>query len=163
MEDCENCNFIFVKRLKSNGGYTLQKQCFSCGLKDGKFYKFELVGGGKAVERLPDFNKELETQYYERKREKSIKEWESKRLEKRQEFFDEYQVYLQSEKWKTKRLKVLERDNYKCKACESNKATQVHHMSYEFVYDEPLFDLISVCKRCHDKIEHIKKTNKGLL
>lgn len=163
MKDCDTCHFTFVKRLKSNGGYTLQKQCFSCGLKDGNFYKFELVGGKKEVEKLPDFDEELEEQYYERKREESKIKWEFKRLEKREEFFDVYNKYLQSDKWRLKRKKVLERDEYICKACETNIATQVHHTSYEFIYDEPLFDLVSVCKKCHDKIEYIKKENKGLL
>lgn len=74
----------------------------------------------------------------------------------KKKWFEGYSEYLKSDKWKAKRLKVLERDNYTCKACETNKATQAHHLSYEFVFDEPLFHLISVCAPCHDKIHKLK-------
>jgi 5-methylcytosine-specific restriction endonuclease McrA len=53
----------------------------------------------------------------------------------------------------------LERDDYLCQACLTNKAEEIHHLTYENIYDEPLYQLIAVCKRCHDKIE-AKKQNK---
>ena len=68
-----------------------------------------------------------------------------------------YKQYLNSELWKFKRKKVLERDNYLCQACLTNKADEVHHLTYDNCYDEPLFELISVCKRCHQKIESKKQ------
>lgn len=160
--NCKDCSFIFVKKQKSNGGYMLKKQCLLCGMSDGKTYKFDLVGGSNNVSNLPIFNEPLQEIYYKKQHDSRQKQYEEERLEKRKEFFDVYKTYLKSDKWKRKRIKVLERDNYKCKACETNKATQVHHTSYEFVYDEPLFDLVSVCKPCHDKIESIKLENKGL-
>lgn len=158
MSECKECNFEFVKKTKSNGGLMLQKQCQSCGQKDGISYKFAEAGGKYKVSLLPDFNQELEDKYYEMQMKKRMEE----RIEKRQEFFNEYSVYLKSDKWQRKRKKVLERDNYICKACETNKATEVHHTSYEFIYDEPLFDLVSVCNPCHEKIEELKRINKGL-
>jgi 5-methylcytosine-specific restriction endonuclease McrA len=63
-----------------------------------------------------------------------------------------YNAYLQSPQWRAKRLKVLERDNYWCKACNEAEAVQVHHKTYEHVFDEPLFDLESVCLECHEKL-----------
>lgn len=160
MTKCKKCEFIFVKKLKSNGDFLVQKQCFECGKKSPKTaYKFDEVGGIDKVKKLPDFNYELENKYYEMQR----IEAREKYLAKRDELLTEYSIYLNSEKWKEKRERVLKRDNYVCKACERNKATQVHHISYEFIYNEPLFDLVSVCKPCHDKIERIKKENKGIV
>jgi hypothetical protein len=67
-------------------------------------------------------------------------------------FWDKYSEYLRSDSWKNRRLLVLERDNYMCQACLSNIADEVHHLTYKHVFNEPLFDLISVCKPCHDGI-----------
>jgi 5-methylcytosine-specific restriction endonuclease McrA len=79
---------------------------------------------------------------------------------KNEEAWDKYNDYLNSEKWKLKRKKVFERDNYLCQACLTNEAQEVHHLTYNNIYDEPLYELISVCKRCHIKIEEQKQTQK---
>jgi hypothetical protein len=67
-------------------------------------------------------------------------------------FWNNYKEYLNSQKWYNKRNKVLERDKYLCQACLKNKAIQVHHLTYERVFDEPLFDLVSICLPCHEKL-----------
>ena len=67
-------------------------------------------------------------------------------------FWPRYADYLRSHAWKEKRGKVLRRDGYVCQACLNNEAHQVHHLNYKHWGNEPLFDLISVCKPCHDKI-----------
>jgi 5-methylcytosine-specific restriction endonuclease McrA len=59
---------------------------------------------------------------------------------------------MNSSKWYHKRKQVLHRDDYRCKACEQFPATQVHHVSYIHFGDEPLFELVSVCKSCHAKL-----------
>jgi 5-methylcytosine-specific restriction endonuclease McrA len=71
-----------------------------------------------------------------------------------------YKEYLKTDKWQNKRAKVLERDKYLCQACLVNKATQVHHLTYEEVTDEPMFDLISICSPCHEKLHKLQ--NNGL-
>ncbi len=65
---------------------------------------------------------------------------------------EKYDNYLKSDEWKEKRKRILERDNYICQCCLINKATEVHHLSYHIDHDEPAFDLISVCRLCHEKI-----------
>lgn len=67
-----------------------------------------------------------------------------------------YNLYLQSYVWQNKRVKVLERDNYACVLC-GNAAEHVHHLTYDRIYDEPLYDLVSLCKRCHKAIHWSKK------
>lgn len=158
---CEDCDFIFVKKPKVNGDYLVRKQCFGCGCLDNKVYKFSDVGLKSGVMKLPDFDEALNDEYYEKLRQIRIKELNEEREENRNEFFKEYSKYLNSKKWNLKREKVLERDNYLCQACLTRVATQVHHLSYEFVYDEPLFDLTSVCTECHNKIHDLRdKKNK---
>jgi 5-methylcytosine-specific restriction endonuclease McrA len=70
-------------------------------------------------------------------------------------WFKEHNDYLRSNKWHEKRDAVLKRDNYLCQACLIHRATQVHHLSYEHWRNEPLFELVSICKDCHDLITKI--------
>ncbi|WP_124558728.1 HNH endonuclease [Pedobacter sp. KBW01] len=69
-----------------------------------------------------------------------------------EEYNSKYNEYLKTPEWKVKRDKVLKRDNYICQGCLENKATQVHHITYQNIYNEPLFDLVSVCDACHHNI-----------
>jgi len=64
--------------------------------------------------------------------------------------------YLETERWKRLRKKVLERD-IQCVLCGSNKNLQVHHKSYNHkgchAWTKEAADCITVCRRCH-KIIH---------
>jgi len=61
----------------------------------------------------------------------------------------EYQLYLLSATWEQKRQLVLKRDNHLCQGCLTNKATEVHHLTYDHKYNEFMFELISICGPCH--------------
>lgn len=67
----------------------------------------------------------------------------------------EYQTYLNSPKWKAKRLLVLRRAKHKCERCKKRQATQIHHKTYKRIFNEPLSDLLAVCERCHKEIHGI--------
>ena len=56
--------------------------------------------------------------------------------------------YLELPAWKQVRQKVLERDSYLCICGE--RATYVHHKTYENLGQELLSDLVALCKNCHD-------------
>jgi len=64
---------------------------------------------------------------------------------------NEKERYLNSAKWKSKRFDVLHRDNYTCQSCGSI-ATEVHHLHYRNFGNEPLDELTSLCRECHQKI-----------
>lgn len=59
-----------------------------------------------------------------------------------------YEEYLKSLAWKTKRDLVMHRDNNRCPC--GTIAEIVHHKTYQNVGKEPLYDLVSLCKECHD-------------
>lgn len=63
-----------------------------------------------------------------------------------------HEEYLQSERWESKRRRVLERAGHVCQACLTRKATQVHHLTYDHWTNEPLYDLVAVCDPCHRAI-----------
>ena len=92
----------------------------------------------------------------------------------------QHRVYLNSNEWKEKREKILERDNYNCQDClkvsvlvikylnknlswlkdlkiDFNiniKANQVHHLTYNSLHtNQEINDCISLCGLCH-QIKH---------
>lgn len=60
-----------------------------------------------------------------------------------------YQDYLSSPEWKLKREKVISRCLNVCERCHSNTVEQVHHLTYENIFNEPLEDLMGLCRECH--------------
>ena len=64
-----------------------------------------------------------------------------------------YKEYLKSDTWKIKRDKVIKRAKNKCEVCNTNRAWQVHHITYKRIFRERLSDLVATCETCH-KAEH---------
>lgn len=64
-------------------------------------------------------------------------------------YFDD----LQSPLWQRKRLKIMERDNWRCCLCGTDKnSLTVHHLYYAsskkpYEYDDDA--LVTLCKDCH--------------
>ena len=73
--------------------------------------------------------------------------------------FYQYNIYLRSEHWRNLRLIALERDKYICQSCKQEKATEVHHLTYNNLGNEFLDELISYCRVCHEKV-HEKKDSR---
>lgn len=57
--------------------------------------------------------------------------------------------YYQSHHWKSFRTGPLERDGHRCVIC-NRKATQVHHRTYERLWNEQISDCYSLCDKCHE-------------
>lgn len=128
------------------GSVQIVHQCMTCG---------EKIGGPVAHEKAmglgyegADFNHELAAAYQS----KNVKALNPLQIEerKREQWWGLYSEYLNSIEWRAKRRRALERDSGLCQACRSNEASEVHHTSYRYVGSEPLYDLVSVCKSCHD-------------
>lgn len=85
---------------------------------------------------------------------------EAPQRETRPGFQEWYRAYLRSPEWRKKREAVLARDGHLCQSCGLAQATEVHHLSYEHAGDEPLFELVSVCGGCHDRLHAVKKGPK---
>ena len=67
-----------------------------------------------------------------------------------------YDLYLQSKEWKQKRSEVLFRDGHCCQLCGDEENLRVHHLTYNRVGNEALFDLVTLCSHCHAN-EHGKE------
>lgn len=63
------------------------------------------------------------------------------------------QDYLQSSAWQSRRKAVLKRDSYTCQKCGIiDVPLEVHHLHYANFTEEPLEDLVSLCRTCHQSI-----------
>lgn len=72
----------------------------------------------------------------------------------------EYQVYLESEEFGKIRQRVFRRDGNCCKICGSIDNLQIHHLTYRHVYQERDYELICLCRKCHEiyhSIDNYKK------
>lgn len=69
------------------------------------------------------------------------------------------QSFYKTTKWKTKRERILRRDNYLCQECKrygrSTAAATVHHINPLEHYSELALvsaNLVSLCNPCHDSM-----------
>ena len=83
-----------------------------------------------------------------------------------QQWFDLYGDFLKNPAWASMRSFVLARDGARCQAslpgCTVG-ATQVHHKAYALhraIGMQPAFDLVAVCKFCHEKITEGERSTR---
>jgi 5-methylcytosine-specific restriction endonuclease McrA len=62
-----------------------------------------------------------------------------------------YAEYLKSEEWALRRARVMERAHYRCEGCRERNAIDVHHLSYAHITQEFLFELVALCRECHER------------
>lgn len=61
----------------------------------------------------------------------------------------QYLDYLNSDLWKQRRMALLEKAEFKCRACGENDCLEVHHLTYERLGNEDPNDLVVLCKSHH--------------
>lgn len=103
-----------------------------------------------------------EAPFQEEQRRKQQIAWEANRIQEQQAWREQRFAELRERyarwDWDLLRKKVLSRDNHQCQGCGGARATTVHHLTYDRLGSEMLFDLISVCSQCHAKIHpHIEE------
>jgi len=68
---------------------------------------------------------------------------------------EKYAEYLETPEWQEKRRLVIERARGICEGCRVRHASQVHHLTYENIGDEFLWQLVAVCRICHERYHEI--------
>jgi hypothetical protein len=142
------------RRPTAGGGMQIKQQCLTCG---GVF--------GNARKQHPsDIDLPLVDQHLHERYEFDLKQRYEDMLQKHalkqhtksSSFFKSYSTYLSGPEWGLKRKLVLERAGGLCEGCRTNGATEVHHLSYAHVGKEFLFELVAVCRECHDRLHEVK-------
>ena len=150
---CEHCHMEMEARLTQNstGHDAVRRQCATCGNSRGGFMPKRAFN----ISKLRPFDDEALAQFEAERRDeydKAHAQAKALRKQKSDDWWHQYNTYLQSESWKKKREKVLDRDGGRCQACLDADAEQVHHLNYKDLGNELLFDLVAVCTPCHDRI-----------
>lgn len=71
---------------------------------------------------------------------------------------EEYMAKLRDPRWQQKRLRIFERDEWKCRICGTpDRTLHVHHVAYDpdgrEPWDDPDALLVTACDVCHE-LEH---------
>ena len=150
---CEHTQKELRERLIKNGAIQWREQCLICGRSTSNALRRE------SGRKIPAWDETLEAAY-ERKIEEQRSKLEGVFVEQTLAIETgrdvSYNSYLASDDWKQKRSIVLERDKYLCQGCLKEPATEVHHLNYDDVPNELMFDLVSLCRSCHERVHRRK-------
>lgn len=128
------------------GGRQLRTQCTSCGDLIGPALSHRL-----ARKDTPEIDEVLWRKWGDDWWDTHRRDYQNNIIARSREWWVWYNEYLRSEAWREKRRQILERDGGICQGCRCTRAVHVHHLTYDNVGDELLFQLISLCETCHDK------------
>ena len=70
----------------------------------------------------------------------------------------DYYDYLDSPEWEEKTKYIRLRNKGICECCNMRFGENVHHRTYERVFNEQDSDLLHVCSYCHKAIHRIEPT-----
>lgn len=125
------------------GGHTQYvHQCLRCGESASKAISKHTVSPAP-----PKWDMSLRDRHYAA-RDQAVKQVEE---EYKEHFWDSYDIYLKSSEWAERRRLVMERAQGICEGCRLQRGSQVHHLTYEHVGKEFLFELVWICKPCHER------------
>ena len=150
---CKHLHTEIRDQRTSNGGIQRKEQCLQCGMPRSQPTKIlkgviapawddRLWGNWESA----CLGRQLEIEDFLRRRQEST-EYEG---------YIYYEDYLRSAEWEKRRQLVLNRDGNLCQACLENSANEVHHLTYDHIFHEFLFELVAVCRSCHERL-HSKK------
>lgn len=157
------CDHEFEKMLfiLDNGNKQLRDICVKCWMRSNKILSQKGIDLVSIVERSEKKYNEYREELFNE--DKNILSGIVDDLCKRQHevYYKRYYDYINSPKWKERRQLILSRDLWVCQIC-SNKATDVHHLSYAHFENEYDFELVSLCGKCHKMHYHSDATKDFL-
>lgn len=142
-----------VRRVKvANGSIQVRSCCTVCGTRVGNAQKQEDAAW---VASLPIQDASEEATYANRRADEKYEiamRHAARQRAERGEFTKFYQEYLASEGWAAIRQKVIRRCGNLCEGCGDQPVEHVHHMTYAHLGHEFLFELLGLCRDCHDRV-----------
>lgn len=151
-----------VYRLRiANGAVQVRECCSACGQGFGSAMSQKDKAWVEALPWLPD---ELAESYDSRRfaeKQRMLVDLARKQYAERGAFTKSYSEYLTSPEWQTKRQLVLKRCGGTCEGCGVKPATEVHHWTYQHLFDELLFELYGLCHGCHERITQEKREREA--
>lgn len=142
---CEKETRAVLRRLRcSNGALQIKYQCTVCGAGTSNPL---LHGRVKSVTDLQEWDSKLAPIRNEIARKNVEAELSQRKAQ--------YREYLNSPAWASRRRQVLDREGGLCQGCRASDAVEVHHLTYAHVRAEFLFELVALCRNCHERYHGI--------
>jgi 5-methylcytosine-specific restriction endonuclease McrA len=136
-----------VRQRTESGRIVGRKVCEDCGTPFGSQIRLSLCGPGEPIPFDAD------RRFYEARNEAYFllcRRKDEERKKESDEWWLAYDKYLGTDRWRDKRRLVLKRCDGVCEGCRLAPAAAVHHLTYERVGRELLFDLVALCHECHN-------------
>lgn len=156
---CQKHNSHLVRKHTANGLTQFTYQCKTCGQIDRTRTgagPWVVKPAGVDLESLPLWDEQLQQCGVNAAKLQA----EAARAERDEAWWAAYSAYLLTPEWRRRRAKALERDGYLCQGCLEAVACEVHHITYERLFNELICDLVSLCHDCHQQC-HPHKDLKG--
>jgi len=77
-----------------------------------------------------------------------------------------YKEQIKDGRWQKKRLEIMNRDGFKCRACKSENSLNVHHLYYlpgRMIWDYDNEGLVTLCENCHSIIHNDLAKISGII
>lgn len=133
-------------KIGRDGAKRYYRQCLVCFDQIGSQVANATARGGE-----PEFDQAAREAMQVRRLDVWRSQDERRRREEHTAWLREHDAYLRTPAWKKKRALALQRDKGTCQGCLEAPAVHVHHLTYEHWQDELLFELVSLCERCHER------------
>jgi len=144
MTDCTHTRTEVRKQRFANGRDHLRAQCQACGELVGPYQPQE----GIDLDAVPAVDYDFMAVCRRREQDQRSRRIEEDRRQKHLA----YEAYLRrSDRWRRIREAVMDRDDGICRGCLAAPATEVHHRNYENIFQEFCWDLVAVCRPCHER------------
>lgn len=144
LEDCKGAKLERRSQTYSNGVVVHVMQCANCGKYTGSKIKKDGSNPPPLDRELMAAGRQAKYANYEAAK-MSLEPAHGQQYDQR-----DYSTYLNSEAWRSKRRKVIERDRV-CQGCLEAPIEDVHHLSYRNMCDEFMFQLVGLCRQCHER------------
>jgi hypothetical protein len=143
---CECAKNVFVYVTMTDGRKQHRLMCIRCGELKPNAVSIKTLTP-REVDQIPEFDDSRRT------------DWRRKKMEYRQALIERYGVidregregYYQTPEWKEKTRLVRDRSGGVCEGCRKRPAVACHHLTYDHLGDEFLWELADVCDSCHKK------------
>lgn len=142
-------------------------QCQTCGAQLRSVPKSDPIRAN-LTGVPPYFDEDLQGQYWDErfvKMRERTQQAQAERAKRQSEWWAQYHRYINSPEWRAKADRRLAMDKRQCQArlphCTLS-ASQVHHLTYDHFGNEPLFELVSVCRSCHEQLTEMDRQRQGI-
>lgn len=153
-DDCEH-DMQPVVYILADGRDAIKKTCTKCYFKADKFDKKSDHDITKLPRRDNEESGKMVSESMAEMRELKCMLYMSRHQDLQVDRKADYKEYMRSPEWKAKRLLIMQRDGYTCQICRG-KALDVHHLTYKNFKKEYLFELVALCRPCHENVYHKK-------